>query len=206
MRQALNSNPLVQVGAIALLGVVVAFLLLTRLKGGDPPPADTGAPAPTDAAVSGTEPPPAVGSTPVTPVDPAAPGAPAAAPAGEFVAGPGLPAKVVDAYERGDSVAILITRAGAVEDEQLRSISNRLSGEPGVSFFHSFARDVADFSRITEGADIDRVPALIALSPRDVSGNGPPVATVSYGFRGYESVRQAVRDAGYEGKSLSYDP
>lgn len=203
MRQALNSNPLAQVGAIALLGVVVAFLMLTRLKGDDPPPADGGAPAPTDAAVAGTAPPAAPGSVPV---DPAAPVAPGAAPTGEFVTGPGLPAKVVDAYDRGDSVVILITRAGGIGDEQLRSISNRLSGESGVSFFHSFARDVADFSRITEGADIDRVPALIALSPRNVSGNGPPVATVSYGFRGYESVRQAVRDAAYEGKSLSYDP
>ncbi len=54
--------------------------------------------------------------------------------------------------------------------------------------------------------DLDRVPALLVLAPRKVSGDGLPVATVSYGFRGYDSVRQAVRDADYEGKALPYHP
>ena len=53
---------------------------------------------------------------------------------------------------------------------------------------------------------MDRVPALVAISPPDVGGAGLPVASISYGFRGYESVDQAVRDANYEGKTPRLPP
>jgi hypothetical protein len=44
------------------------------------------------------------------------------------------------------------------------------------------------------------------VRPRDLSG-GVPQASVSYGFRGPDSVEQAVRDALYDGKSnLPYYP
>lgn len=207
MRKALNSNPLVQVGAIALLGVVVAFLMLTRLKGDEPVAEPT--PAPGTAAVAGVSPtePATPGPAAGVPADPAA-AASADAPvsAGEFKAGPGLPEDIVRAYESGDSVVVLITRQGGIDDVKLKRIAEGLRGIGDVSLFHSFARQVADYSRITEGVELDRVPALIALSPRDVAGDRPPVATISYGFRGADSVRQAVRDAAYDGKSLPYHP
>ena len=50
------------------------------------------------------------------------------------------------------------------------------------------------------------MPALIALSPKKLNDGGPPVATLSYGYRGYESVKQAVHDAAYDGKQLPYHP
>jgi hypothetical protein len=207
MRKALNSNPLVQVGAIALLGVIVAFLMLTRLKGDEPPPAEP-APGADVASIAGAAPVAGTDIAPdasAAPTDPATPGA-AASSAGEFTAGPGLPDEVVKAYEGGDSVVVLITRQGAIDGKKLRAIAERLRGDGNVSLFHAYARDVAEYSRITQGVELDRVPALIVLSPKEVSGDGPPVATLSYGFRGYESVRQAVDDAAYEGKELSYHP
>lgn len=216
MRRALNSNPMVQVGAIALLGVVVAFLMLTRLKGGEePPPADPVTVAPVEAGVTpsvGAVAPeaadPAAAGEAAAPVDPAAPVAPGgeAVADGEFVAGPGLPAGVARAYDSGDTVVVLITREGGIDDQKLRKITDRLRGEDNVALFHSYARDIAVYSRIAQGADVDRVPALIALSPKKVNDGGPPVATLSYGFRGYDSVRQAVRDASYDGQQLPYHP
>jgi hypothetical protein len=50
------------------------------------------------------------------------------------------------------------------------------------------------YARITQGVNVDRVPALIVLQPRKLT-KGVPVATVSYWFRGPESVAQAIDDA-----------
>jgi hypothetical protein len=211
MRKALNSNPLVQVGAIALLGVVVAFLMLTRMKGDDPPPpADAGAVPGADTAsvAPAAGAPPSVGAPPAAdaPAAAPAPSGEAAGPVGEFEAGPGLPKDVVKAYESGESVVVLVTREGGIDDAKLRSVTERLRGEGNVALFTAYARNVADYSRITEGVELDRVPALIALSPREASEGSAPVATISYGWRGYDSVRQAVRDAAYDGRDIPYHP
>ena len=214
MRKALNSNPLVQIGAIAVLGVVVAFLMLQNLSGGEPAPDADSAAAPTDPAAAaatgapavpepaaGTSVPtePVTGEVPVTPVEPVQT-------EGEFAPGPGLPKQIVDAHEAGDTVVLLITKAAGIDDQELRRITTRLKGEQDVALFHTYVRDVADYSRIAEGVDVDRVPALVTISPPDVGGGGLPVAAISYGFRGYESVNQAVRDANYDGKTLPYHP
>jgi hypothetical protein len=218
MRKALNSNPLAQVAAIGVLGVVVAFLMLRNLSGGEAAPdaeRPVGVPAPTEGSATSAAPAtdaavaPADSATATTDAA-AVPAEPATgtteAPTAAFEAGPGLPEPVVAAYERGESVALLVTRAGGVDDKRLRKIAARLNSEQGVAFFHTHARDVAEYSRLAEGVDLDRVPALVVVAPRKVSGNGPPVAAVSYGFRGYDSVRQAVRDAAYKGDERDYHP
>ncbi len=218
MRKALNSNPVLQIGAIAALGVLVAFLMLHNLSGGESAPdADrpVSVPTSTDPAAApatgaAAVPEPAAGtdaSVPAEPAtaEPAAPAAPVQA-VGEFAPGPGLPKQIVDAHESGETVVLLITKASGIDDQELRKITRRLRGEQDVALFHSYVRDIADYSRITEGVDVDRVPALVAISPPDVGGAGLPVATISYGFRGYQSVHQAVRDANYEGKTLGYHP
>lgn len=215
----MNSSPLVQIGLIAGLGVVVAFLMLTRLSGGDDTSTVPGAatdtaattptgvaPAPAGAAAAPTTPAaPATGSASATPATPGVTAESAAA-AGEFVAGPGLPTRVVSAYARNETVVLLITRSGGIDDEELGKLAKRLHGEKGVALFHTFARHIASYSRIVQGVGVDRVPALVVLAPRRVTGSGPPVASVSYGFRGYDSIRQAVRDAAYDGKQLPYYP
>ncbi|MEO8091948.1 MAG: hypothetical protein ABI726_04475 [bacterium] len=215
LRENLNSNPLAQAAVIGVLGLLVAFLLLTRMGGGSEDPAVTTTPT-TDAAATDASAADSATSDsaadPAAPTDPAADAAAAADPAadaaaaGKFVAGPGLPAPVVAAYARGDTVVILVNRHGGIDDRELRKVTKQLQGRQDVALFVTTPKHVSDYSRIVGGVDIDRAPALIVLSPRSVSGSGAPVASISYGFRGYDSVVQAVRNARYDGKELPYYP
>ncbi len=68
------------------------------------------------------------------------------------------------------------------------------------------AAGISRYAKITEGVDVTQVPALVVVRPRQLA-NGTPTATVSYGFRGPDSVEQAVRDGLYRGPSnLPYYP
>jgi hypothetical protein len=213
LRESLNKNPMVQIGIIGLLAVGVAFLLMTRVinrdtGGADEPAATETTPATTPADTAA---PPAAGA-PATeapavpaPTDSAVPPPATEAPAAEFAAGPGLPGKVVDAYENGDTVVLLVSRKDGIDDDAMRKTVNRFAGEGNVAFFDTLARGIADYSRVAQGVDVDRVPALIVLSPKSVSGDVPS-ASVSYGFRGPDSVKQAIADAGFEGRDVPYFP
>lgn len=206
MRDKLNSNPIAQVALVAVLGILVAFLLLTRMGGSaEPPPEETATtsavpatsdPAATDATavapVTGTEP-----AVPTAPTDPAA----VAADAGRFVAGPGLPERVVKAYAQGEVVALLVTKHNGDADRKLREASSQLGSRDEVTLIGTSARNLSDFSRIAQGVDLSRVPALIVLRPRNLSKGELPEASVSYGYRGPDSVVQAMRDAAYKGRS-----
>ena len=68
------------------------------------------------------------------------------------------------------------------------------------------AKDVSRYSRIAEGVNLDRVPALVVLEPRRQVEGDLPGATINYGFRGPESVEQTVLDVLYDGKELPYHP
>lgn len=211
LRENLNSNPLAQAAVIGVLGLLVAFLMLTQMGGGSEDPAVTTTPATdataTDAAAADSATTDAA-ADPATPTDPAAATdvAADAAAAGKFVAGPGLPAPVVAAYGRGDTVVILVNRHGGIDDRELRHLTKQLRSQQDIALFITTPKHVSDYSRIVGGVDIDRAPALIVLSPRSVTGSGAPVASISYGFRGYDSVVQAVRNARYDGKELPYYP
>ena len=50
------------------------------------------------------------------------------------------------------------------------------------------------------------MPALVVVEPKRQVEGALPLATINYGFRGPESVEQAVRDVLYDGKQLSYAP
>ncbi|HSI80544.1 MAG TPA: hypothetical protein VK919_07830 [Solirubrobacterales bacterium] len=218
MRERLNENPIVQAAVIGVLALGVAFLLLTRVAGGG---SSEPAPAPESSSTGGET----VAGVPATDAAGAAAAAGVAsdaigagdaeaaleaatgAAAGGFEAGPGLPAKVVGAYEDGKAVALLLTRKAGFEDRRLRSMGSRIESVGDVVVLHSYARDVAEYSRITGGVDVSRVPALVVIRPRSESESGVPVASVSYGFRGPVSAEQAVRDALYEGREdLPYHP
>jgi hypothetical protein len=67
-----------------------------------------------------------------------------------------------------------------------------------VALFVTNAGHISRYSRIAEGVNVDRVPALIVIKPRS-KAQGVPVATVSYGFRGADSVAQAIQNAMYKG-------
>ena len=210
MRQAVNDNPVVQAAIIGVLAIVVGFLLLTRVMGGGGADSAEETPPATPAPVEST----AESVAPATSTDPASAVPEAAAPEaalgaadGDFSPGPGLPAKVVDAYEGGSAIAILITRERGIEDGRLRAMTSGIEGIGDVAVFQTYARGIAEYSRITGGVDVSRVPALVVVRPREQSQGGMPLASVSYGFRSPASAEQAVRDALYDGpRDLPYSP
>jgi hypothetical protein len=207
VRKALNENPVVQVVMLGILGIVVAFLFMTRVMGQE----ESGESA-TSADATATVPPAPEATVPAeapaAPETGAVPGtAPAPAPAaGEFKAGPGLPESVVSAHGSGDVVALLVVNSKAPEDRHLEDEVNALRGRSDTSVFVAEAKDVSRYSRIAEGVNLDRVPALVVVEPKRQVEGALPLATISYGFRGPESVEQAVRDVLYDGKQLSYAP
>jgi hypothetical protein len=219
VRKALNDNPIAQVAILGVLALVVGFLLITRMSGKSSEsttdtsttaasvapgtattPTDTAATTPSTAVPDATA---TEGATPTVPsTDPAA----EAAAAGKFVAGPGLPPSVVKAYADNKVVVLLVVRRKGIDDEAVKASVVQQGNAPDVALFMTNAGHIARYSRIVTGVNVDRVPALIVLQPRDLT-NGTPVATVSYGFRGPDSVAQAIDDALYKGPTnLPYYP
>ena len=80
----------------------------------------------------------------------------------------------------------------------LRSHPEVLKDNHGLAVFLTGAKHISRYSRITLGVDVSRVPALVVVRPKSLSDDVPE-ATVRYGFRGPESVLQAVKDALYKG-------
>jgi hypothetical protein len=218
MRKAINENPIVQIGLLGVLGVLAAVVFLSSRGGSTPaeeaaPAESTASPpaaAPTDAAApADPAAPPVDPAAPVTPAPDALPGEPVAGT--PFEAGKGLPAGLVDAYESGDVVVLLVMQSGGVEDEPLERDVQSLEGRGDTSVFVTDAKHVSRYSRIAEGVTLDRVPAIIVLHPLEnkvTGGDAPPMpeASVAYGYRGEKSVVQAVNDALYDGKTGPYSP
>jgi hypothetical protein len=222
VRKALNDNPVAQMAVLGLLAVIVAFLLLTRVahksggsdssatsattSGAPVAPASTDSTGSTASSSTAATTPPATGSTtvPSATVPPA--GSATGAAVGEFVVGPGLPAPVVKAYADDKAVVLFVFRGRGVDDAAVRASVERLRGRTDLAVFVTHAAHIARYARITEGVDVNRVPALIVVRPRHLT-QGTPTASVSYGFRGPDSVDQAIRNALYKGPSnLPYYP
>jgi hypothetical protein len=217
-----NENPVVQVALIGILLLVCAFLLYTRVlssgesesapapetaesapavaapsPGADAPVTSDGAPPAPDSATPQAA--PEAGST--APSEPA----PEAVPTGALVPGPGLPQSVVKAYADGKAIVLLVLRQRGIDDQPVEAAVRALEGRSDLAVFVTGAKSIARYARITQGVNVSRVPALVVIQPRSVSGDVPR-ASVSYGFRGAESVVQAVRDALYEGGKVPYYP
>jgi hypothetical protein len=224
MRKALNENPTVQIAVVGVLILIVGVFMAPKLLGGKDEPAT---PATTDPAVAGAggtvvetpgataTPAPAgtVSPTPAAPTAATTAGA-AAAPAPTttgtvspeaLVPGPGLPRDVAQSWARGDAIVLLIVKNSAIDDREVRASVSAIS-KPGVEVFVARASNIARYSRVTQPLGVNRVPALVVVRPRDVSGKTPE-ALVSYGFRGSKSIVQAVDDALYTGKdNAPYHP
>jgi hypothetical protein len=215
VRRALNDNPVVQIAVLGVLAVVVGFLLLTRMHKSDssaPTPGSTTAtPAATSGSTSTAATTPTTGVPPSTAPTTGAGAVPPAAPTGaistgELVAGPGLPRPVAAAYADNKAIVLFVFRHRGIDDAEVRSSVERLRGRGDLAVFITEASRIARFSRITEGVNVNRVPALIVVSPRKLT-HGTPTASVSYGFRGPDTVGQVVRDALYKGPTnLPYYP
>ena len=208
MRKALNENPLVQVAMIGVLALVVGFLLITRMGGSDSSES-TSETSSTAGVVSesATEPAASASAAASDPAASAGSAQSAVAGSGEFAAGPGLPAKVADAYEAGETIVVLILHRKGLDDRKLAAQIGSAAGAGDTAIFVVEADEIADYSRIAEGVDVDRVPALVVIEPKSRAEGPLPMASVSYGYRGPESVAQAVRDALYKGRDdLPYYP
>ncbi len=203
MRRALNENPVAQVVFIGILVIVVGFLFVTRIAAGEEEaaaPAETASAAPTLPA--------STAAATAAPVPSGAPAVPVG-PSQGFVAGPGLPADVVRAYRAGKTVVLLIVRERGIDDRKVEAAleSARRSGGAEVALFVTRAKAIARYSRITQGVEVERVPAMVVISPKRLTEGELPEASVSYGYRGAASIAQAVRDANYAGRDdLPYFP
>jgi hypothetical protein len=201
VRKAINDNPIVQVGLLGVLALVVGFVLITRMSGKSSEPSTDTSTTPASVA-------PGTATTPATPTDttattpstttPSTDAVAEAAAAGKFVAGPGLPAPVVQAYAANKVVVLLVVRRKGIDDEAVKASVEQQGSAADVALFVTNAGHISRYSRIVTGVNVDRVPALIVLRPRKLT-KGAPVATVSYGFRGPDSVAQAINDALYKG-------
>jgi len=188
MREKLNDNPLAQAAAVGVLLIAAAVFLMGG-KGGEE---EEGA---------------AEGGSSVVVAAPVEAGSPTDLPAPSTGVGapPPLPSAVTSAYDAGDTVVLLFVRDGGIDDRRVKGAVDSAGSLPGVVTFVVPASKIARYAAIAQGADVNRVPALVVLSPKSVDG-GVPQASVHYGFQSFESVEQAVIDAGYKGKTLPYHP
>jgi hypothetical protein len=196
MREQLNNNPAVQMAVVVLLLLAGAFFFISTMGGGGseesggekvvtPAVAAEGAEAlPVEGSVAAAE----GGSVSVVPPATAKP-----------------PATVTAAYKSGETVVLLFVRDGGIDDRLVRKTTEALSGLAGVASFVVPAAEISRYSTITGGIGVERVPALVVVSPKKVTG-GVPTGSVSYGFQSRQAVVQAVIDAGYEGPTLAYHP
>lgn len=197
MREQLNSNPIVQVAVIAVLLVGGAIFFLSSMGGGGGESESGGSLSSSASTGEGPAPSPVEGAA--VPVE----GEGAAAPTS--LATRPLPRPVLSAWKANGTVVLLFVHDGSVDDDLVKLASESLDGMPGVDTFVVPARRIADYTAITEGVGVDRVPALVVLRPKRLN-QSVPTASVTYGFQNDASVRQAVIDAGYKGPTLEYHP
>ena len=189
MREQLNSNPLAQIAVVGVLLVAVGIFVMSSGGGGSEEEESAGA---TEATVS-------VAGTTATGTEAAASAIPAAADA------PPLPRPVLDAWRANKTVVLLFVRDGGIDDGLVKNATAGLAAFGDVSLFVLPAAKISRYAAITEGVGVERVPALVVVTPKHLKQT-VPTASVSYGFQSPQSVTQAVIDAGYKGKTLDYHP
>lgn len=214
MREKLNENPIAQVALIAILVVVGAVIFIGGQGGGEEEASEaTSAPTQATVAVAGTS---TVGTATGATAGEAVEGAVTSAleSTGEASAGgtalasvpvPPPPAPVAHAYKAGKIVVLLVVHNGSVDDKLIKQATAQLASFHEVAFFTVSAKQIARYAAITASVEVNRVPALIVMRPKRLS-HGTPQASVDYGFQTAQGVRQAVRDAAYHGRELTYHP
>jgi len=202
MRQKINEDPRAKVAIVIVLMAASLFLFMTRVKGGEEP-APAAAPVTTGVATTGAAVPSAGTPSPTVPVaGTAPPAAPSTLPQIEDVP---LPTELVSAYDRGDVVMLLLVRESGIDDRLVQAATAQVASVSGVALFTDSVENVSRYTQITQAINLDRVPALIVLRPKRLSG-GTATATVSYGFRDAQSIRQEIVDALYDGGPVGYSP
>jgi hypothetical protein len=190
MREQLNSNPLVQLAVIGVLLVGAAIFVMSSGGGGGEEEETAGATETTEATV-------VVADEPISTA--------LSAPGGATTPAPPPPRPVLDAWRANKTVVLLFVRDGGIDDRLVKDATDSLAAFPDAAVFVVPAARIARYAAIAEGVGVERVPALVAVTPKHLNKT-VPTASVSYGFQSPASVRQAVIDAGYRGKTLDYHP
>jgi hypothetical protein len=197
MREALNSNPLAQAAVVGVLLVCVAIFVMSSGGGGEE---EGGESAATSSSVS---------TTAVVPTEstPPAGGAVALDAVGQSAAAtaPPLPRPVMRAWRANHTPVLLFVRDGGIDDRLVKTATSGLTGFRNTAVFIVPADQISRYAAITEGVGVDRVPALVVVTPRHLD-QSVPTASVTYGFQSPESIAQAVIDAGYNGPMIDYHP
>lgn len=208
MRDKLNSSPAAQIGLIVALIAAAAFLLLGKGGGSGGKGAETASPE-VVATVNGTT---ATGASAGEAVEGAVESLEAGGEAGAATAAlptsvpaPPPPDPFTAAYESGNTVVLLIVHDGGIDDALTTQATATLAGVPNVSLFVVPVRQIARYAAVTIGLDVNRVPALVVMRPKRLSG-GTPQATVDYGYQTPQTVLQDVLDASYKGPEDTYHP
>ncbi|MCB0876967.1 MAG: hypothetical protein KDB46_12310 [Solirubrobacterales bacterium] len=223
MRKALNEDPKVQMIVLAVCAIAFAVILFTQVlsKGGGSDATDSAtttapaiegtasAPPVTDSAApatSATATPPASSSATATPSAPPTTAPPSGGSVGDgLLPSKGLPQDVLVAFAKNKTIALLVVDPKAFADKRVKTTTETLRRRGDVEVFVVNVKDIAKYARITAGVNVSRTPALVVIRPRKLTGS-VPTATVSYGFRGAQSVNQAIDDALYKGKQVPAYP
>jgi hypothetical protein len=151
-------------------------------------------------------------ATPPTGTDPSAtapattppPTGGAAGTADGLLATKGLPQDLLVAYAMIQAIALLVFDPVSKGAKALQKATEDLSNKK-VAVFVVDVKDIARYSRITEGVSVTQAPALVVIRPRKLTGS-VPTASVSYGIRGAASVKQAIQDGLYKGGTVPSYP
>lgn len=201
MREQINSNPVVQAAVIGVLLLGTVFFLMSM--GGGEESAESGTAA-TEAQAT-AEAPGAIPSASAEGIEGAGVTAPTVSPEALAASAPPPPKDVTAAYDADRTVVLLFVRNAGIDDRLVKDALGGLSPFPDVATFVVPAQRIARYSAITGGVEVNRVPALVVIRPKSLTGS-TPTASVQYGFQSPESVAQAVIDAGYKGRTLDYHP
>lgn len=199
MREQLNNNPMAQVAVVAVLLIAAGIFLMSTMGGGEEEAGEAAAPLESAPAEPGAPLEGSVESLEATAAPSSASASLAAVPPIE------PPARVVAAWSSGATVVLLFVREGGIDDRLVRSAAGTLSQLQNVTSFVVPAKEIARYTAVTGGVGVERVPALVVLTPKGIDQQ-VPTASVHYGYLSPQSLVQAVVDAGYEGPTLDYHP
>jgi len=118
---------------------------------------------------------------------------------------PPPPSAVSNAYDANKTVVLLFVRNGGIDDQLVTVATAGIAGLRDAALFVVPAGRISRYAAITEGVGVERVPALVVVTPKRLEKT-VPTASVSYGFQSPQSVVQAVIDAGYKGPTVDYHP
>jgi len=197
MREALNNNPLAQAAVVGVLLICVAIFVISSGGGGEEEGGESAATS--SSSVSATE------SAPAEAAPAAGSEVALSAVSQATTDAPPLPRPVMHAWKVNETPVLLFVRDGGIDDQLVKTATSGLAGFRNAAVFIIPAHQISRYAAITEGVGVDRVPALVVVTPRHLD-QSVPTASVSYGFQNPESVAQAVIDAGYKGPTVDYHP